>query len=221
VAEFGSVAEIRTEGNMKIVGAIVFAALVIQGGFANDPQAAISKKWVPAVYRGLVVGRSTKADVLRVLGKPKSVGKEQDTGVPTISYAVSHPVQGMLVVYIRRGLLDSMSLFPQTQPTKDDIIGVLGSDYLVVRYAADDCLGEGGAAPIYEDRNGPIERIEYRSRGLAVSLHDGEVDAILFVAKPFGPTRSRCSGSKRKKHGKDADPKSSWGREPEPDEPGK
>jgi hypothetical protein len=184
---------------MKIVSTVILTALVIQGAPATDSQTALSKKWVAAVYHGLVVGTSTKADVLRVLGKPKSVGKEQDTGLPTMSYAVSDPVQGTLVVFIRRGLLDAMSLTPKTRSTKDDIVSVLGSDYLVVHYAPDDCLGEGGAAPIYEDRNGPIERIEYRSRGLALSLHDSEVEAILFVAKPFGPTRSRCAGNKRKK----------------------
>lgn len=98
---------------MKIVSTVLLASLLIQGGFATGPQSAISKKWVPAVYRSLVVGVSTKSDVLKVLGKPNSAGKEQDTGLPTMSYAVSDPQQETLVVYIRRGLLDGMSLFPK------------------------------------------------------------------------------------------------------------
>jgi hypothetical protein len=168
--------------------------LVVQFGFTTVPQARVARNWTPAVYHSLIVGKSTKADVLNVLGRPKSVGKEQDTGIPIISYGVSDPVRGTLVVYLRRGLLDGMSLFPENQFTKNDIIRVLGPDYLVVHYSMDGCLGNenGGAAPIYEDRNGPFERIEYRTRGLSVSLDEGKVEAIHFVAKPPGPTQSKC-----------------------------
>jgi hypothetical protein len=188
---------------MKIVIAIVLAALVVQGGFATDTQAAISRKWVPAVYRGLIVGKSTRGDVLRVLGKPKYIDKEEETGIPRSNYEVSDPVSGILVVSIERGIVQGMELYPNKQYSNSEIVRVFGSHYLAVRYDFDDCLSGGGSAPIYENPNGLIEHVEYRNRGIAIAFHNGVVESILFVARPFGPTRSRCTGNKRKKQGKD------------------
>ena len=116
-----------------------------------------------------------------------------------MSFAVSDPVGGTLTVYIRQGILDSMSLAPTNQITKDEIIKILGSDYLVMRYALDDCLNKGGAAPRYETPKGPFESLEYRRRGLAVDIHENEVDTINFVSKRSIPAHSRCTASKSKR----------------------
>jgi len=183
---------------MKILAAVMLASLVFQAGLKSQSQKQVSKTWVPAVYHGLVVGRSTRSDVVRVLGKPEWKGNESDTGVPIISYTVSDPVPGTLVVYPRRGILDAMALYPKAPITKKDIVRMLGSKYSMVRYASDDCLIDSGTAPIYESPDGPIKHMEYRNRGLAVSFDGDKVEAIMFVDKPFGPTHSRCRGQQKK-----------------------
>jgi len=161
-------------------------------------QPRVEASWTPAVYRGLTIGGSTTADAIRVLGKPRFSGREQDTGLPIMSFVVSEPVRGDLTVYLEDGVIDGMTLTPKDLLARKEAIKLLGSDYIQVRYASDGCLTEAGSAPIYESPDGPIEHLEYRARGQALILHDGFVEAIAFVHKPFGPIRSRCSTMKSK-----------------------
>lgn len=184
---------------MKIHIALTGALVLLLGAVGWGAQAPPSRVWAPAVYHALVVGQSDREDVLKALGKPTSVGKEQDTGVPIMNYMVSDPVPGTLVVYFRHNILDGMTLFPTQPYTKREIISVLGPDYLMVRYAVDECLNDGGAAPLYESTDGKIEHLEYRPRGLAVILSGDQVQAIGFSAKSYGPTHSRCVDKKKRK----------------------
>ena len=176
----------------------VFLVAIFTGISVCQEQSRIETSWTPAVYRGLTIGASTKADAIQVLGKPRFSGTEQDTGLPIMSFAVLKPVPGALTVYLKDGIVDGMTLIPEKQLTRKEAIRVWGSDYVRVRYASDDCLTDGGTAPIYESPDGPIEHLEYRARGQALILHDGFVTAIAFVGKPFGPIHSRCSVTKSK-----------------------
>jgi hypothetical protein len=177
----------------------VLAAMIMCQAFAQAPAL---RPWFPARYHGLVVGTSSREDVLGRLGKPEAVGTEQDTGVPTMTYAVTDPVPGTLIVYPEKGVLKGMTLYPARSLTDRDIVHILGSDFVVVRYDMDGCLGEGGAGPIYQTPNGPIKQMEYRDRSLAAVFaynDDHKVEAIVFTSKPFGPTHSLCAGRTRKK----------------------
>ena len=167
----------------------VLAIIVTQSVSAQKPATV---PWLPATYHGLTVGASTKEDVLRQLGKPKTIGKEQDTGIPIMTFSVSDPAPGVLTVYTKNGVLDGMMVSLRKPLSKREIVQLYGMDYMSVRYATDDCLTEGGTAPIYESPDGPIRHIEYRDKGVGVILHDGWGVAIAFVSKPFGPSRSKC-----------------------------
>lgn len=178
---------------MQIKKALLAIALAITVVQQADSQKHAEMAWLPATYHDLTVGVSSKDDVLRVLGKPKAIGREQDTGLPTMTYVVSDPVPGTLTVYVQKGVLDGMTLSLKKRLPKSEIIRLFGPDYIAVQYDTDDCLGEGGAAPIYESPNGPIKHFEYRDKGIGVIIHDGEAVAIAFVSKPFGPAHSICA----------------------------
>ena len=184
---------------MKIRNAVLATFLAITAAYYANAQTPASQRWSPATYHDLTIGTSTRSDVLRLLGKPKAVGKEPDTGLPTMTYAVSDPVPGMLTIYTQKGILDGMTLSPKKPLTKNDIIRLFGSDFTIVRYATDDCLTEGGSAPIYEAPNGPIKHMEYRDRGVAAVFNGAEVVAVVFVSKPIGPTHSLCTERGKKK----------------------
>jgi hypothetical protein len=184
---------------LKTLQIIIVAIAVVQQA---DPQKLAERSWLPATYQGLTIGVSTKEDVLRVLGKPKSIGKEQDTGLPTMTYVVTDPVPGVLTVYVQKGILDGIGLTPKKSLTKGDIIRLFGPNYIIVHYATDDCLDDGGAAPIYENPRGSIKHMEYRDRGVAASFaydDDQKVEAIVFTSKPFGPSHSICAARAKKK----------------------
>jgi len=208
---------------MKIVNASVVVVLIcaMQAGLAAgaqplqhaktaravDPaQASTSqktsaqsskRKWAPAVYRGLVVGKSSKADALKVLGKPDWIGKESETLTPMMNFTVSEPVAGTLSVLFDRDVVSEMSLSPKEHYTKSSIVKVFGPDYVIVHYSADDCLAEGGTAPMYENPNGDIESLEYRPRGIAIGLRYDDVEEISFVKGPLAPMHSKCPKTKK------------------------
>jgi hypothetical protein len=187
---------------MKTKNAMLATFLVLMTVNTAAAQAPDLRPWSAATYHNLVVGTSTRDDVLRLLGKPNIIGREQDTGVPTMTYTVSDPVPGTLVVYTKKGILDGMMLTPKKSLTKGDIIRSLGPDYIVVHYAMDDCIGEGGAGPIYQTSRGPIKHMEYRDHGLAAVFaydDDQRVEAIVFTFKPFGPSHSICAARAKKK----------------------
>ena len=186
-----------TSGARDLALRAILAAILCSTWIISLPAKGLdkpSKVWVPAVYHGLVMGQSTREDIVKVLGKPKWIGKEQDTGIPIIEYVVRDPIPGTLTVYFRGRSVDGMNLHPDQELTKKDIVHLLGTDYLSVRYALDDCMAEGDTAPICEAVDGPIEHMEYRDRGLAAILNDGKVESIAFVAKPSWSTHCRCTG---------------------------
>jgi len=180
---------------MKTFPAFLVAAFVLAGAPTAEAQTVRSKSWVPAVYHGLVVGKSTRNNVLRILGKPKSTGRAAESDPPMLyyDYDVADPVKGRIEVYFRGAIVDSMALYPDASLTQEDVIRILGERYSLVRYAGDDCLGSGGAGPMYEDPEGDIKHMEYRNRGLAVAFNSSKVEAILYVQRAFGPTHPRCA----------------------------
>jgi len=191
---------------MQIERVLQIFALAITVVQQAHPQQPAENSWSPAKYHDLTVGVSTRDDVIRELGKPKAIGKEQDTGLPTMSYTVTDPVLGTLVVYIEKGVLDGMTLSPKKQLTKKNIVGLFGSDYITVRYAPDDCLTNDGSAPIYESPQGSIVHMEYRQLGLAINFRNDQADAIIFTYGPFGPVHSICAARAKKKPAGGASP---------------
>ena len=177
----------------------IFLAMMLP--LAAGSQTPPSSQWKAANYRGLIMGKSTRADVLRVLGKPKWIGKEEDTGVPIMEYEVTDPVPGKLTVYVHKGTLDSVALSPTKPLTKDDIIRLFGHHYRTVHYSTDDCLDDGGAAPLFEDPKGPFENMEFQSRGVTVALaydDDEKVESIVFIDKSVIPTHSICAARSKR-----------------------
>jgi hypothetical protein len=95
---------------MKIINAMFATFLVTMAVHSAAPQTPASNSWSAATYHGLVMGKSTREDVFKVLGKPKWAGSEPDTGVPIMSYDVADPLPGELEVYTTKGILESMTL---------------------------------------------------------------------------------------------------------------
>ena len=151
-----------------------------------------SERWLPAVYRTLVVGKSSRAAVLKVLGPPKELGKDDELGTPYFGYVVSDPFPGTLDLYLQKGRLISIVFYPAAKLSLKSAASKFGRDFVTTRYSFDDCLGSGGAGPTYEDPEGTIEIAEYRKKGIALGLHDLDVEYIEYVAKPKGARRSQC-----------------------------
>jgi hypothetical protein len=203
---------------MKIVTGMILAGCAVLAGVTGGAQGSLSSKgepakaspppastrakpkWVPAVYRGLVIGKSSRADALKVLGQPTWTGKEEASGTPMMVFNTSEPLAGRLSVLLNHEIVGEIRVSPKDSYTKGDIIKILGPGSITVHYASADCLSQGGSAPIYEDANGDTEYVEYRARGIAVDiLKDGTVGEISFVKGPLGSVHSPCPAARNKK----------------------
>ena len=101
---------------------------------------------------------------------------------------------GELTVVIdkRTNVILGINLNPESL-SKDEAVKHFGPDYVLTRYNFDECLGDEESAPLYESANGPLREVEYRNRGIALSVNeDGKVNTISYVSKPIGRRESRC-----------------------------
>lgn len=197
----------------------MFQALVILALIAQSllplfylPHTAIvqdeeNRGWRAATYRGLTIGKSTRADMLRVLGKPHSSvpSADQEPPYPIIwnDYGmIEGDLSGSLAVEIdsRTNRVVSISISPDNM-SKDNAIKYFGNDYVGMDYEF--CKGvpmDSTVGPVYENpKSGNISYIEYRSRGIAIHLdYRGMVNAIYFVDGPMGLASERdCKRSLR------------------------
>lgn len=161
------------------------------------------RRWSPATFRGLTMGKSRRADMLRVLGKPKwsritpgEKGEEPDSEVWN-NYELAGEVPGQVNVVVdeRSGVIKTIILYPK-KISKQQAIAHFGRDYIITTYDFDPCEEDEDSEPIYESPKGPLEFVEYRSKGIAISIGYGDsVTKISYVAGPIGSTQPRCKQS--------------------------
>jgi hypothetical protein len=165
------------------------------------------REWRAGTYLDLTAGKSTRADVLRVLGEPKRLDTppDQTPREPNAEVWYVYDNRGELagemtvVIDKRTDAVLGINLNPDSL-SKEEAVKHFGPDYILTRYNFDDCLGNEESAPLYESANGPLLEVEYRHRGIAISVNeDGKVNTISYVSKPIGTRKSRCNPPSRKK----------------------
>ena len=159
-----------------------------------------NRQWRAATFRGMTVGKSRLAKMLKAWGKPKwsrtssrEAGEESRQVTWTNYERVGEfPGPTTVVSDSRSGIITRINFYPD-RLTKEQAIAHFGSGYMVTRYAFDSCLDEEDAEPIYESPAGPLEKVEYRARGIAISVGVKDlVTMISYVSAPIGSARSRC-----------------------------
>src|SRR5262249_38621312 len=128
-------------------GIVCFLLLTALTGTALFPPSAAAgqqkgthtegkEAWGQATFHGLVVGKSTTADVIREFGKPKSKGGVQELvvhsdkdGETQYQYSSPSDINGDVYVYFRRrtGVVSAILFYPKSM-TRADAIAQFGSD---------------------------------------------------------------------------------------------
>lgn len=166
--------------------------------------------WRAGTYLGLTAGKSTRADVVQILGEPKRLDTPADQTPnepnPEIWYVYDSGgvFPGELTVVINKdtGIVLAINLNPDSL-SKADAVKYFGPDYILTRYDFDECLGNEESAPMYESPTGSLLEVEYRHRGIAISVDDrGNVNTISYVSRPIGASSSRCKSSTEKNEAK-------------------
>ena len=139
-----------------------------------------NRGWRAATYRGLTVGKSTRADMLRVLGKPLSSVPTADPGDPQLTTlndygAVTGDLPGGLAVEVssRNNRIVNITLSTDGISV-EEAVKHFGSDYRKVSYSfCGENIGDEESGLLYEDPNSTrITYLEFRSKGVAAFLKD-------------------------------------------------
>jgi hypothetical protein len=161
-----------------------------------------NRGWRAAIYRGLKIGTSKRANMLRVLGKPLSstLSADQDPPKPIIwnDYGMlKGELSGQLAVEVdsRNNRIVTISISPEKM-SKEEAIKYFGNDYAPMGYEF--CPGQSpdvDVGLVYENlKSTGIEYLEYRSRGIAIHLdYQGNVNAIYYLYQPLGlASKAEC-----------------------------
>jgi hypothetical protein len=176
-----------------IPGQFVHAQRLVSPIRFNTAEAGAAKGWHPARYRGLIVGRSSVRDLLRFLGKPRSIdtpegqSRTEIAGQKVYFYLDVGEFPGRFTVDVdkRTRKVLGMECAPDFL-TKDDAIKHFGSGYVETRYRS--CGGDNDeVAPMYEASDGELVYIEYRERGIAILVGFGnQANSIEYVSGAIG-----------------------------------
>jgi len=189
--------------------------VIIAGAFAALLLSAQSEKanpslWRAATFQGLTIGKSTRADMVRVLGKPLSSGPSADQAPPRPiiwnDYGlINGELSGRLAVEVdrRNNRIVSVSISPDNM-SREDAIRYFGKGYLIMGYEF--CRDEAdatGVGTVYESPTSrQIEYVEYRSRGIAILIDSrGMVSGVDFRSARIGVASEKDCPRKKGKSG--------------------
>ena len=180
------------------VFALLLAAALFAGGRTRAQQPPCStdpRVWCPATYRGLVLGRSTVDDAVRALGAPRARVDSPDGREPMwLGFDVAGELPGKANVWADpRTRVVTMVVLHPAGLSRVAAERHFGPGFVETRYAPDACA-EGEVVPIHESPDGPLLQVEYRNRGIALSITDaGQVHEVLYLAHPVSEPRSSCA----------------------------
>jgi hypothetical protein len=171
---------------------MVAASLTTSAQQSSAPE----PKFVPASYHGLRFGKFRLPELEAKFGKPRYLAKGEDGGLYA-GYSDIGPVPGKVEFWInpRTHVVESMSVSPENM-SKARAIKVFGPGFILTQWEFAECRSEGGMAPIFRTPGGQLVRIEYRQRGIAISLDGDRINEILYLSAPFGLERNPCKEKK-------------------------
>jgi hypothetical protein len=187
--------------NFPLTGSAILVLVIgVLVAAAAGRAAQAARQWRPATYRGITVGKSKLATMLRSWGQPKwsrnsKPDNEDERQVTWTNYekAGAFPGPTTVVSDTHTGVITRINFYPD-RLTREQVIAYFGKGYVETRYAFDSCGDEEDAEPIYESANGPLISVEYRARGIAISIGNNDmVTKISYVSGPIGSTKSRCA----------------------------
>ena len=154
------------------------------------------RQWKAGTYRGIIVGKSTAVELLQKWGKPRETGNWEWDNPKNPKYLLHHydaqeaPMGAIMVeVETKTGRVSSIEAAPD-ELSLSKAIELFGKDYIETRYKDCKC-GVGYDSPMFESPDGSHIYVEYRSRGIAMSVNGGQVTSIQFIDEPIGLKSSK------------------------------
>lgn len=174
-----------------------------RSGTESDRAPADSTRgWRPATFQGLRVGTSTESEMLQRLGTPLHRTRVHWTDTVVVwsyEFARGGEFPGRVVVDVdtATGVVVGVLTEPE-RLSVSEAVRQLGPSSRRMRYAYDECLADAESVPLYESADGPVEYLEYRSRGIAVRVEKGDSVSVVLYRRgtPLGAAaRTVCAKS--------------------------
>lgn len=153
-----------------------------------------SRAWKPGEFSGLVAGKSTRKDVIRVLGASEP---KKEKRLETYTYPGKGDFSSTLVIEVNRatGVVETMTEQFSPNITRTQAHKKYGNDYREVQYSLVDCPHEGVNPLAYRDPKGPVELTEYPQQGLILwpNREGFDIAAAVYMARPFPGKKPVCA----------------------------
>jgi hypothetical protein len=152
--------------------------------------------FTPATFQGLVLGKATFSEVTQLLGIPGRTWQDDRRGYLWVYYRDIGPIAGRLEMYMnsKTMVLEDVVIFPEPLLSVADAQKRLGGNFRTIHYDFDNCLDNGGEAPLYESPDGSLEFLVSATSGIIIyadSDHE-HVSYISYMSRPIGAKASRC-----------------------------
>ncbi len=175
---------------MSVTGHLSVVVLLVSTGLAAQQRNA----WTPGEWQGIVAGKSTRKDVVRVLGANTAKATPH---LETYSYPGKGDFGASVIVEVNRGTGVVKTITERFSPniTRTQARKKFGERYNEVQYSIADCPHEGINALLYRDPKGPIGLIEYPQQGLVLwpNGQGFDIAAALYLAKPLPVNKPICA----------------------------
>jgi hypothetical protein len=144
--------------------------------------------FVAARYKSLLFGKSKKADVIKLFGRPLSSGLGTDQTL-YLYYRDIWLAPGKVEFFVDpvTEIVDGMCVYPDN-PTISTITSLIGPDFVITRYdmRTSERVRDGDSGIVSRNPHGEYRMIEYPKRGIVVGLRGERVFDVFYRGVPFG-----------------------------------
>jgi hypothetical protein len=145
--------------------------------------------WHPGEYRGLIMGKSTSHDLVRIFGQPSWRGQPQEvpetSGAEEWTYTIATQQGECCDVYLRDGVVESLTLRLHALTTAD-AEKLLDGNFVEVRFSTVQDRPQTGSGRLCEDSKGDTTLLLNASKGLSLWLDSNRRvnEAVFSVEQP-------------------------------------
>jgi hypothetical protein len=171
---------------------------VSEASVTSTPEKAVSPiasgvkhEWSAAVFEGLTIGKAKRDEFVALLGEPSSAGEisaDMRVGAEAAWLDGYKKDDAYMEAWSdrRTKVVNTLVIYPKKLSVKE-LVQRYGNDFVFTRYESFDCPGDAGSSLIRESADGESEYMEFRGKGLAVTLDSQlNVTEIAFLDGPRG-----------------------------------
>lgn len=187
---------------MKILATFLFCIFALPALAPQAPAQSAKDTWMPADFQGIKLGSHTRQEAIAILGTPELSSEADANDLPE-----GEEPGDLLDSWSNVDIYREVTVISSKDTGKvTEIVAIpkflsvaqanrrFGTDFVRTRYEMLECPGDAGSSLIYESKTGSLEFVEYRSKGIALTLdaRGRRIEEVRFVSRPIGLETGVC-----------------------------